>query len=114
MSRPAHHAGADTQMVFRMTERTPFTHAISNPGVRRDIALAVRDGISPEQLAEEFDISVATVRRYCAEFEHMQRTIRQLDPFERESIIHACRRGGRRRWERELGAEAVWELLGEI
>ncbi|MBS4102913.1 helix-turn-helix domain-containing protein [Rhodococcus erythropolis] len=96
-----------------MTERTPFTHAIANSATRRDIALAVRDGISPEQLAEEFNISTSTVRAYVTEWEDMQRRIRSLDPWERESIVHACRRGGRRRWERELGVEVVRELLGE-
>ncbi|GAA1087296.1 hypothetical protein [Tsukamurella spumae] len=43
----------------------------------------------------------------------MQRTIRQLDPYERESTVFACRRGGRRRWERELGSEVMREPLGE-
>lgn len=96
-----------------MTDREPFTHAVANPAARRDIALAVRSGVPVEQLAAEFDISVSTVRSYAAEWEGAQRKIRQLDPWERESIIHACRRGGRRRWERELGVEAVRELLGE-
>ncbi|MGC5024425.1 transposase family protein [Tsukamurella sp. DT100] len=77
------------------------------------MALAVRDGISPEQLAAEFGISVATVHRYVNEWEGAQRRIRSLDPWEREIIIHACRRGGRRRWERELGVDVVRELLGE-
>ena len=96
-----------------MTDRAPFTHAVPNSSVRRDIAAAVRDGIAPEQLAEEFDISVATVRSYSAEFENAQRTVRQLDRLERESIVFACRRGGRRRWERELGSEVLREMLGE-
>lgn len=96
-----------------MTTREPFVHAVANPAVRRDIALAVQSGISPEQLAEEFEISPATVRSYSREFENVQRRIRQLDPWERESIVLACRRGGRKRWERELGVETVRELLGE-
>ncbi|MDO3108638.1 helix-turn-helix domain-containing protein [Mycobacteroides abscessus] len=96
-----------------MTERTPFQFAIDNPAVRRDIALAVADGVSPEQLAEEFDISESTVRSYAAEWEGVQRRIRSLDAWERESIIHACARGGRQRWERELGAEVIRQLLDE-
>lgn len=100
-------------MVALMTERPPFQHAIANPSVRRDIALAVQSGIPVEQLAAEFDISVSTVRSYAAEWEGTQRKIRNLDVWERESIIHACARGGRRRWERELGADVVRELLDE-
>ncbi len=68
MSRPAHHAGDGARMVSLMTERTLFTHAISNPAARRDIALAVQSGIPVEQLAEEFNISVATVHRYVNEW----------------------------------------------
>lgn len=100
-------------MVSPMTERTPFTHAVPNPSVRRDIALAVRDGIPVDQLAAEFNISESTVRSYAAEWEGVQRRIRSLDAWERESIIHACARGGRRRWERELGAEVIRQLLDE-
>ncbi|ORA27397.1 helix-turn-helix domain-containing protein [Mycobacterium aquaticum] len=96
-----------------MTSREPFQHAIANPAARRDIALAVQSGIPAEQLAEEFGISGSTVRAYAREFENVQRTIRRLDPWERESIVNACRRGARRRWERELGPEVVRELLGE-
>lgn len=96
-----------------MTSCSRFTYAVANPTVRRDIALAVRDGIPVDQLAAEFDISESTVRAYAAEWEGTQRRIRALDPFERESIIHACARGGRKRWERELGVEVVRELLGE-
>ncbi|CDP89231.1 MULTISPECIES: hypothetical protein [Mycolicibacterium] len=66
-----------------------------------------------EQLAEEFGISEPTVRAYAAEFANTQRIIRRLDVWERESIVLACRRGGRRRWERELGVDVVRELLGE-
>ncbi|SHR63867.1 Uncharacterised protein [Mycobacteroides abscessus subsp. abscessus] len=47
------------------------------------------------------------------EWEEAQRTIRNLDVWERESIVHACHRGGRRRWEQELGPAVVRELLGE-
>ncbi|MDO2981380.1 MULTISPECIES: hypothetical protein [Mycobacteriaceae] len=98
-----------------MTEqRTPFQHAVPNPSVRKDIALAVQSGIPVEQLAEEFNISESTVRSYAAEWQGAQRTIRELDVWERESIIHACRRGGRGRWERELGVEVIRELLGEV
>lgn len=93
--------------------REPFTHAVTSPSVRKDIALAVRSGIPVEQLAEEFEISESTVRSYAKEFENVQRTIRRLDVWERESIVNACRRGGRKRWERELGMETVRELLGE-
>lgn len=100
-------------MIPAMTERTPFQHAIENPATRREIAAAVRDGIDPQQLAEEFRISLSTVRSYAAQFENVQRTIRRLDAWERESIVLACKRGGRRRWERELGVETVRELLGE-
>ncbi|MBS4102851.1 helix-turn-helix domain-containing protein [Tsukamurella paurometabola] len=96
-----------------MTERTPFTHAIANPATRRDIALAVADGIPVDQLADEFNIAPATARRYAEEWAGVQRTIRRLDPWERQSIVHACRRGGRRRWERELGVDVVHELLSE-
>lgn len=97
-----------------MTEqRTPFQHAVANPSVRKDIAAAVHAGIPVEQLAEEFQISPSTVRAYAAEWQGAQRTIRELDVWERESIIHACHRGGRRRWERELGVDVVRELLGE-
>lgn len=97
-----------------MTNPARFTHAVANPSVRRDIAAAVRDGIPVEQLAAEFNISLSTVRSYAAEWEGAQRKIRNLDPWDRESIVHACRHGGRRRWERELGAEVVSQLLGEM
>ena len=97
-----------------MPNPTTFTFAVQNPFTRRAIALAVRDGIPVEQLAAEFEISVSTVRSYAAEWEGAQRKIRALDSWERESIVNACRSGGRRRWERELGAEAVRALLGEI
>ncbi|GAA4676548.1 helix-turn-helix domain-containing protein [Gordonia humi] len=96
-----------------MTSRTPFQHAVADPGTRRDIARAVADGTPVDQLAEEFDIAPSTVRRYAEEWADVQRTIRNLDHWERESITLACRRGGRRRWERELGVDAVRELLDE-
>lgn len=96
-----------------MTQRTPFQHAVANPATRRDIALAVADGIPVDQLAAELDISPSTVRSYSKEWAGVQRTIRSLDHWERESITLACRRGGRKRWERELGADVVRELLGE-
>lgn len=79
------------------------------PAVRRDVAAAVRDGI-PWSISPRSSTSASAP---CARTPRTQRTIRQLDPHERESVIHACRRGGRRRWERELGADAVRELLGE-
>lgn len=100
-------------MVITMTQRTPFQHAVANPATRRDIALAVQSGIPVDQLAEEFSIAESTVRAYAAEWTGVQRTIRGLDVWERESIILACRRGGRRRWERQLGVEVVRELLSE-
>lgn len=96
-----------------MTPRTPFQHAVANPAARREIALAVQSGIPVEQLAAEFGISESTVRSYAKEFENVQRRIRALDAWERESIVLACRRGARRRWERELGVETVRQLLGE-
>lgn len=96
-----------------MSNCSRFTFAVANPSTRKDIALAVQSGIPVEQLAEEFEISVSTLRAYAAEWENVRRTIRALDPFERESIIHACARGGRRRWERELGPEVVRQLLDE-
>lgn len=55
-----------------MTEREPFTHAIPNASVRKDIALAVRSGIPVDQLAAEFNISPSTVRAYAAEWEDVQ------------------------------------------
>lgn len=96
-----------------MTEPAPFTHAVANPSVRRDIAAAVRDGIDPLQLAAEFNISVSTVHRYAAEWEGAQRKVRALTDFERDAIIDGCRDGARKRWERQYGAEVVRELLGE-
>ncbi|WP_396909861.1 helix-turn-helix domain-containing protein [Mycolicibacterium sp.] len=96
-----------------MTDPARFTHAVANPAVRRDIAQAVRDGIPVEQLAEEFNISVSTVRSYARQFEGVQRKLLALSNFEREAVIEGCRRGARRRWERQYGAEVVRELLGE-
>lgn len=100
-------------MITFMTERSAFTYAVQNPSVRKDIARAVADGIPVDQLAAEFNIAPATVRRYAEEWAGVQRTIRNLDAWERESIVLACRRGGRKRWERELGADVVHELLDE-
>ncbi|CPR69526.1 hypothetical protein [Mycobacteroides abscessus] len=96
-----------------MTSREPFVHAVPNPQTRHEIALAVRGGISPEQLAEEFSISVSTVRSYAIEFENVQRKVQALSEFEREAIIEGCARGARQRWERQHGAEVVRQLLGE-
>lgn len=96
-----------------MTQRTPFQHAVADPATRRDIAVAVQSGIPADQLAAEFNIAPSTVRSYAKEWAGVQRTIRSLDHWERESITLACRRGGRKRWERELGAEVVRELLDE-
>lgn len=91
----------------------PFTHAVPNPSVRRDIALAVRDGIPPEQLAAEFSISASTVHRYAAEWEGAVRKVQSLTGFEREAIRDGCRRGSRRRWERQYGARVVAQVMGE-
>lgn len=96
-----------------MTTPQPFTHAVSNPAVRRDIALAVASGTDPEQLAETFGISVSTVLRYAAEWEGAVRKVQALSDFEREAIIDGCRRGSRRRWERQYGAGVVRQVLGE-
>ncbi|NOR99683.1 Uncharacterised protein [Mycobacteroides abscessus subsp. massiliense] len=96
-----------------MNNRSKFQFAVANPAARREIALAAASGIPVEQLAEEFSISPSTVRAYSMEWEEAQRTIRNLDVWERESIVHACHRGGRRRWEQELGPAVVRELLGE-
>ncbi|WP_078321712.1 helix-turn-helix domain-containing protein [Mycobacteroides chelonae] len=96
-----------------MTSREPFQHAVQNASVRRDIAAAVRDGIPAEQLAEEFSISLSTVRAYVAGWEGVQRKIQCLNEFEREAIIEGCARGARRRWERTYGAEIVRQVLGE-
>ncbi|SHP29254.1 Uncharacterised protein [Mycobacteroides abscessus subsp. abscessus] len=91
-----------------------FTHAVQNPGVRRDIALAVRDGIPVEQLAAEFSISPSTVRSYAAAWEGTQRKVQALNDFDREAIIDGCARGARRRWERTYGVEVVRQVLGEL
>ncbi|MGV7586346.1 helix-turn-helix domain-containing protein [Mycobacterium kansasii] len=93
--------------------REPFTHAVPNPSVRSDIALAVADGIPPEQLAAEFGISVSTVRAYVKEWEGARRKVQALSGFEREAIIDGCRRGSRRRWERQYGARVVAQVVGE-
>lgn len=93
-----------------MTER--FQHAIPDPSVRRDIALAVADGVPVEQLAAEFGISVSTVRAYAAEFQGAQRVLAIIDDHTRGAIIAGCRGGSRRRWERQYGTTVVRELLG--
>lgn len=91
----------------------PFTHAVSNPSARRDIAAAVRDGVMPEQLAAEFNISVSTVHRYAAEWEGAQRKVRALTDWERQAIRAGVTRGALKRWERQYGAEVVRQVLGE-
>lgn len=91
----------------------PFTHRISSPSVRRDIALAVASGIDPEQLAAEFSISVSTVRAYAKEFEGVQRRSAALADWERQAIRAGVARGARKRWERQYGAEVVQQVLGE-
>lgn len=96
-----------------MTDREPFQHAIPNASVRKDIALAVRDGIRPEQLAAEFGISVSTVRSYAAEWQGTQRKVAALQPDEREAIIAGVARGARKRYERQHGARVVAVILGE-
>jgi hypothetical protein len=96
-----------------MTNPARFTHAVSNPSTRKDIALAVRDGIPVEQLAAEFNIAISTVHRYAGEWEGAQRKVQRLSEFEREAIIDGCRRGARSRWVRTYGAEVVRQILGE-
>ncbi|WP_234798238.1 helix-turn-helix domain-containing protein [Mycobacteroides chelonae] len=91
----------------------PFTHAVANPQTRRDIAAAVADGIPPEQLAAEFNISVSTVLRYAAEWEGAVRKAQALTDFEREAILTGVARGARRRWERQYDAEVVRHVMGE-
>lgn len=96
-----------------MTTPERFTHAVANPSVRRDIAAAVRDGIDPLQLAAEFNISVSTVHRYAAEWEGAQRKVQALSDFELDAIREGSRRGARRRWERQYGAEVVRQVMDE-
>lgn len=96
-----------------MADRSPFTHAIPNSAVRRDIARAVADGVPVEQLAEVHGISVSTVRAYAAEFQGAQRVLAIIDDHTRSAIIAGCRGGSRRRWERQYGTTVVRELLGE-
>jgi hypothetical protein len=96
-----------------MTTPQPFVHAVANPSTRRDIALAVADGIPAEQLAATFDISVSTVHRYATEWEGAQRRTAALSGFERQAIIDGCRRGARKRYEREYTAAVVRHVLGE-
>lgn len=96
-----------------MADRDRFTFVVQNSGARRDIAAAVRDGIPVEQLAEEFSISVSTVRAYARQWESAARKVQRLTDFEREAIREGCRRGARKRWERTYGAEVVRELLGD-
>lgn len=93
--------------------REPFTHAVANPSTRSDIALAVADGIPPEQLAAEFGISVSTVRAYVKEFEAVQRRSAALTDWERQAIIDGVARGARSRFEREYTAAVVRHILGE-
>lgn len=96
-----------------MSNPERFTFAVQNPGVRRDIAQAMRDGIPAEQLAAEFNISASTVRAYARQWEGVQRKVKALPEFEREAIIDGCARGARQRWERQYGAEVVRQVLGE-
>lgn len=91
----------------------PFTHAVPNASVRKDIAEAVASGIPPEQLAAEFNISVSTVRSYAKEWEGVRRRAAALNEWERDAIIAGCRRGARARFEREYTARVVAHLLGE-
>lgn len=107
--------GSRAQLVYTgdMTAPQPFTHAVANPAVRRDIAQAVASGTDPEQLAAEFSISVSTVRAYAKEWEGVQRRSAALTDFEREAIRDGCRRGSQRRWERQYGTEVVRQVLGE-
>lgn len=94
-------------------QRSPFTHAVPNPSIRRDIAQAVRDGIPVAQLAEEFQIAPSTVRAYAMDWQGAQRKVQVLTDWEREAIIEGCARGARRRWERTYSPEMVRLVLGE-
>lgn len=96
-----------------MSTPPPFTHAVANPSIRRDIALAVASGTPVEQLAAEFNISVSTVRAYVKEWQGAQRKVAALQPDEVQAIIDGCRRGARSRWERQYGARVVAHILGE-
>ncbi|MBX8688094.1 helix-turn-helix domain-containing protein [Mycobacterium sp. 20091114027_K0903767] len=94
-------------------QRSPFTHAVPNPSIRRDIAQAVRDGISVAQLAEEFQIAPSTVRAYAMDWQGAQHKVQVLTDWEREAIIEGCARGARPRWERTYSPEVVRQVLGE-
>ncbi len=96
-----------------MTSREPFTHAVSSPSTRRDIAAAVRDGIPVDQLAETFGISISTVHRYAAQWEGAARKVQALTADQRQQIIDGVARGARRRYEREYTAAVVRHVLGE-
>lgn len=96
-----------------MNTPQPFTHAVSNPQTRCDIAAAVRDGVDPTQLAETFGISVSTVLRYAAVWEGAVRRAQALSDFERDAIRDGVARGSRRRWERQYGARVVAQVMGE-
>ncbi|OBA98294.1 hypothetical protein A5666_22915 [Mycolicibacterium fortuitum] len=93
-------------------QRSRFTHAVPNPSTRRDIAQAVQSGIPVEQLAEEFQIALSTVRAYAAEWQGAQRIVQVLTDWERAAIVEGCARGARRRWERTYSPEIVRQVLG--
>ncbi|SIF24317.1 helix-turn-helix domain-containing protein [Mycobacteroides abscessus] len=96
-----------------MTTPQRFTYAVPNPQTRRGIALAVADGIDPGQLAEEFGISVSTVRAYAKQWEGTRRKVQALSDFEREAIRAGVASGSRKRWERQYGARVVEQVMGE-
>jgi DNA-binding NarL/FixJ family response regulator len=92
------------------TQRTLFQYAISDPQQRRDIAHAVESGIPVEQLAEEFDISEATVRAYHSEFAGTQRRVAVLTEDDKQQILAGVRRGARSRYVRQFGKNVVDEI----
>lgn len=91
----------------------PFTHAVPNPSVRRDIAEQLASGADPVEVAARHDISVTTAHRYAKEFEGTKRRVSALTDWEREAIRAGVARGARRRYEREYTAAVVRHVLGE-
>lgn len=92
------------------TPRTPFQFAIPDPQQRRDIALAVADGIPPEQIAEEFGISETTVHAYCREWAGTRRRVQLLTQDDREQIVAGVKRGAKARYIRQYGRAVVSEI----
>ncbi|MDO3110454.1 COG3415 family protein [Mycobacteroides abscessus] len=93
-----------------MSTRTPFQYAVSDPQTRRDIALAVESGISPEQLAAEFDISETTVRAYAAEWAGTRRRVAVLTEDDKQQILDGVKRGAKARYVRQFGRGVVDEI----